>query len=222
METNKLSRRAFLKASGLTLAAGTLACTGIGFAATRRPEIETPQINYGKDETLNNQILITYATRAGSTLEIAAVIGKSLCEQGWSVDVNTVKEKPSLDSYDSVIMGSAIRMGSWLPEAVEFVQNNQETLRNMPVALFSVHMLNTGDDEISRANRRAYLDKVRPLLNDPEEVYFEGNMDFSHLSFLDREIAKMVKVEEADNRDWEEIQNWVPECLSSNIALEIW
>jgi menaquinone-dependent protoporphyrinogen oxidase len=75
-------------------------------------------------------------------------------------------------------------------------------------------MLNTGDDEVSRTNRLAYLDKVRPLLRDHEEVYFQGNMDFSRLSFLDRMIAKMVKAKEADNRDWESIHSWVPEILN--------
>jgi menaquinone-dependent protoporphyrinogen oxidase len=38
-------------------------------------------------------------------------------------------------------------------------------------------------------------------------------MDFSRLSFLDRFIAKMVKAEEADHRDWVKIRNWVPEIL---------
>jgi menaquinone-dependent protoporphyrinogen oxidase len=129
------------------------------------------------------------------------------------VDVKPVKEKPPLNGYQAVILGSAIRMGNWLPEAVEFVKANQEALNATPIALFTVHMLNTGDDETSRANRLAYLDAVRPLLDHSEEVYFAGRMDFSKLSFLDRIIAKMVKAEEADRRDWVRIRNWVPEVL---------
>jgi menaquinone-dependent protoporphyrinogen oxidase len=163
---------------------------------------------------VKNRVLITYATRAGSTVEIAAEVGKNLCEHGFSVDVNPVENAPSLEDYQVVIMGSAIRMGSWLPEAVAFVEENKATLNTKPVALFSVHMLNTGDDEVSRTNRMAYLDKVRPLLKDPEEVYFQGEMDFSHLSILDRMIAKMVKAVEADKRDWESIRSWVPEILN--------
>ena len=76
----------------------------------------------------------------------------------------------------AVVLGSAIRMGNWLPEAVDFVKANQAALNALPTALFTVHMLNTGDDEASRAARAAYLDAVRPLLNGVETAYFEGQV----------------------------------------------
>jgi menaquinone-dependent protoporphyrinogen oxidase len=91
---------------------------------------------------------------------------------------------------------------------VNFVQANQAALRALPVALFTVHMLNTGDDEASQTARAAYVNSVLPLLNEAETVYFEGKMDFSRLSFLDRFIAKMVGAVEEDNRDWERIHAW--------------
>ena len=166
-----------------------------------------------KINKMNDRILVCYATRAGSTAEVAAAIGENLSQNGYSVDVKLIKDNPSLDGYQVAVIGSAIRMGNWLPEAVNYIKANQQSLNHMPVALFTVHMLNTGDDETSRTNRLAYLDKVRPLLEDPEEVYFEGKMDFSQLSFLDRMIAKMVNAVEADHRDWDRIGDWIPKKL---------
>ena len=157
---------------------------------------------------MDKPILIAYATRAGSTTEVAAAIGEIIKQRGFRVAVKPVKEVPSLKDYQAVILGSAIRMGNWLPEAVDFVKKNQQALNRVPTAVFTVHMLNTGDDETSRNNRMAYLDSVRPLLNNPEEVYFEGKMDFSRLSTLDRMIAKLVKAVESDHRDWEGIRSW--------------
>lgn len=157
---------------------------------------------------MNKRVLVTYATRAGSAAEIAAAIAKTLAARGYAVDVKPVKEKPKVDGYAAVVLGSAIRMGAWLPEAVDFVKANQAALNSLPVALFTVHMLNTGDDEASRTARAAYLNAVRPLLNTAEAVYFEGQMDFGRLSFLDRAIAKMVKAVEADHRDWDQIKQW--------------
>jgi len=157
---------------------------------------------------MNKRVLVTYATRAGSAAEIAAAIAKTLAARGYAVDVKPVKEKPKVDGYAAVVLGSAIRMGAWLPEAVDFVKANQAALNSLPVALFTVHMLNTGDDEASRTARAAYLNAVRPLLNTAEAVYFEGQMDFGRLSFLDRAIAKMVKAVEADHRDWGQIKQW--------------
>ena len=54
------------------------------------------------------------------------------------------------------------------------------------VALFTVHMLNRGDDEISRRNREAYLDAVRPLVQPVAHVFFPGKIDPERLSLFDR------------------------------------
>ncbi|MBU1662861.1 MAG: flavodoxin domain-containing protein [Chloroflexi bacterium] len=214
MYKNTLSRRDFLKLAGVRLGATALTCSGLGCAATYSPEIETPELIYGKENPMNKRILVTYATRAGSTVEVAAAIGETLSARGFVVDVKPVKDQPRLDGCQAVVMGSAIRMGQWLPEAVEFVKANQQALNRMPVALFTVHMLNIGDDEQSRTNRLAYLNTVRPLLQKADEVYFAGKMDFSRLSFLDRLISGMVKAQEGDRRDWDNIRNWAQTILA--------
>lgn len=157
---------------------------------------------------MNKRILVTYATRAGATAEIAAEIGSTLSQRGFLVDLKPVKEIQTLDGYQAVLMGSAVRMGNWLPEMVDFVKANRQTLDTLPVALFTVHLLNLEEDEASRAARQAYVRSVRPLLHQAEEVYFAGRMDFSRLSFLDRMVAKLVKAVETDRRDWNAIRAW--------------
>jgi menaquinone-dependent protoporphyrinogen oxidase len=157
---------------------------------------------------MNNHILVSYATRAGSTAEIAAAIGENLRLRGFCVEVEPMKEKPSINGFRAVVLGSAVRMGKWLPEAVDYIKANQAELKTIPTALFTVHMLNTGTDDTSNANRRGYLNAVRPLLNKPTEGYFKGKVDYSCLSFIDRRIAEMTKVVEADNREWHKIRNW--------------
>lgn len=209
-----LSRRDFIRIAGLTVAATAVTCSGLGYVATRAPAVETPELTFGEEATMSRRVLITYATRAGSTAEIAAAIGETLSTRGYTVDVKPVKQKPNLAGYVAVVIGSAVRMGNWLPEAVDFVKANQTALAQLPVALFTVYMLHTGDDEASRTARLAYLNAVRPLLKGAEEVYFEGKMDFSRLSLLDRLIARMVGAVEADRRDWNRIRNWIPSALA--------
>lgn len=208
MPAKAISRRNALQAAGVTLAAAVVRCSGLGYAATRTPETETPELILGRENRMNKRVLVAYATRAGSTVEVATAIAESLAGRGYTVDVKPVKEKPNLAGYQAVILGSAIRMGSWLPEAVDFVKTNQQTLSQLPVALFTVHMLNTGDDEASRANRYAYLKEVRPLVKAVDEAYFAGKMDFSRLSFMDRFVSSMVKAVESDQRDWQKIRAW--------------
>jgi menaquinone-dependent protoporphyrinogen oxidase len=214
MTTQKLSRRDFLKLSGLGLGGAALTCSGLGYAATRSPKIYTLDLVYGKEHSMQNAVLVTHATRAGSTAEIAAVIGETLAERGFRVDVKSIKSQPSLDGYAAVILGSAIRMGNWLPEMVKFIQDNQSALNDLPTALFTVHMLNADDAEASRAAREAYTAPVHALLPNAPEVFLTGLMDFSRLSFLDRFIANMVKSAESDQRDWDKIRAWANEVLS--------
>ena len=207
MKTN-LNRREFLKVSGFVIAAGSVTCCGLGALASRSPKIDTPEINFSKEENMPNRILVLYATKAGSTAEIAAKIGEHLSERGFNVDVVNVKSKPDPKDYQAVILGSCIRMGGWLPEMMDYIKTNQFALNATQTALFTVHMLNAGDDETSTAARTAYMDKVRELIPGTEEVYFLGAMDFSKLSLLDRFISKMVKAEESDQRDWDKIKSW--------------
>ncbi|HEX2995292.1 MAG TPA: flavodoxin domain-containing protein [Anaerolineales bacterium] len=212
MTPKHFTRRDFLKTVGMTLGASALVCSGLGFAATRSPETDLPELFYGRENTTNKRILITYATRAGSTIEVAAAIGKTLAQRDFSVDVKPSQDRPQVDGYDAVLVGSAIRMGSWLPEAVKFVENNQSGLSQMPTAFFTVHIGNIGDDKKSRSARLAYLDPVRTLVKPVDEVYFAGKMDFSRLSFLDRLLVS-DDVEE-DLRDWDVIRGWARTILA--------
>lgn len=208
MTTQKISRREFLKRAGVTAGATAIVCSGLGYAATRAPEFAAPQLTFTQDQTMHKKILITYASRAGSTAEIAARLGETLAGRGFRVDVIPVKTNPSLNGYDAVILGSAVRMANWLPEMVDFIKGHQPELSQMPAALFTVHMLNLEDDEASRTARLAYLNSVRPLLNPIDAAFFAGKIDLESLSFMDRLMVKMVKPPIGDLRDWDKIQAW--------------
>ena len=161
---------------------------------------------------MHNRILVTYATRAGSTAEIAETIGEVLAARGFVVDVKPMKEAPPLKNYSAVILGSATRMGSWLTEAVEFVKNNQASLIHIPTAIFTVHVLNTGNDEACRAARQAYAEAVLQLITPKAEAFFAGKIDLEKLSFADRVITKMIAGDEGpkvgDFRDWDDVNDW--------------
>jgi menaquinone-dependent protoporphyrinogen oxidase len=211
MTQRQLSRRDFLKTAGITLGASALTCSGLGYLAALPLEFDMIDTSLGEQDTMSKKILITYATKAGSTVEIAAFIGECLSKHDCAVDVKPVSENPALDGYQAVLMGSAIRMGSWLPEAVDFVRKNQTTLNQLPTSIFTVHMLNYRDDETSRAARQAYTAPVRELLPSADEIFFRGKLDYQTLSFFDRMIAKAVANPNdppGDFRDWDAIRGW--------------
>jgi len=65
-----------------------------------------------------NKILVTYASRTGSTAGVTKAIGKTLSENGLTVDVLPVQDVKDLESYRAVVAGSAIQAAKWLPEAM--------------------------------------------------------------------------------------------------------
>ncbi len=159
---------------------------------------------------MNERILVAYATRTGSTVGVAEAIGQTLNERGYAVDVKPIQDDPGLGVYQKVILGSAVNGAKWLPEAVEYVTNHQEALKQMPLALFCVHIMNTGDSESSKKNRQAYLNNVRPLVNPVAEAYFAGmGMNPADTSAFVRWIYRTFKIGgEGDCRDWDAIRSW--------------
>jgi menaquinone-dependent protoporphyrinogen oxidase len=214
MSTPRISRREFLKVAGVSLGASALAGSALGCAAggasQSAPQIETPEFVYGKEGATDKRILVTYATRTGSSVDVAAAIGETLSRRGFAVDVKPIKDHPALDGYQTVLMGSAINGAQWLPEAVEFVKSNQAALNQVPVALFSVHIMNLGDDDKSKKNRLAYLNAVRPLLKPADEAFFAGiGMNPEEQGKLVRWVYRTFKIgPEGDCRDWEKIRGW--------------
>ena len=169
---------------------------------------------------MNNRILVTYATRAGSTAGVAEAIAQVLKKRGFLVTVKPIKENPEVKGYQAIIIGSAIRRGKWLPEAMKFLVANQLALRRVRVALFTVHILNRGDDAQSRLNREAYLDALRFLVQPVAHVFFPGKIDPERLSLIDRLLVRTVKAPVGDFRDWSKVRGWAEEVLEQEIGVQ--
>ena len=156
---------------------------------------------------MNNRLLVTYATYAGSTVDVAAAIGDTLATRGFSVDVKPIQENPQVDGYQAVLIGSAVQHANWLPEAIDFVKSNQDALSHLPMALFCVHIQNTGNDQTSRVNRLAYLDEVRPFVRPIAEGFFAGKFDRRGAELLLPGFLPRL-VPPLDFRNWGKIRAW--------------
>ena len=210
-----INRRTFLLRAAAGLGAACLTCGGLSSLALRAPiDTTVSETLSSKGTAMNQTILVAYASRAGSTIEVAQSVAKELAARGYSVDVRPVKQVSSLKGYSAVVLGSAIRMGGWLPEAVKFVEANRADLAELPTAFFALHLMNTADDETSRKARLAYLDPVRKLVTPQSEAFFAGVGDRSKVSFIDGLISKLVKSSEGDFRNWDAIRAWSQTILN--------
>lgn len=161
---------------------------------------------------MTQKILVTYATLHGSTAEVADAIGAQLRARGLAVDVRPLSEAAAgpaaLDDYDGIVLGSAIRMGRWLAPARKFVEQHAATLRQKPLALFTVHMLNREESDTAQANRALYVEPIHALVTPQYEAFFGGRIEFRRFNLMEKLIAKLVKPVEGDVRDWNAIRAW--------------
>lgn len=208
LEPKKMSRRNFLKTAGIGCGAAILVCAGGGALASLPPMVDFYETEAGAGAASGKKVLVTYASKAGSTAEVAEAIAKTLTEKGMMVDVSRIENVGDLGGYQAVLVGSCIRMGRWLPAAVKFVEKNQAALKAVPTAYFEVCTSIRKDTPEARSEAEAYLDNVKALVEPVGSGIFAGKVDFSKLSFLDRTIAKGVGSEEGDWRDWDAVRAW--------------
>jgi menaquinone-dependent protoporphyrinogen oxidase len=164
-----------------------------------------------------DRILVAFATTKGSTADVATAIGDTLRQRGYEVDVVPVTRDPPPDGYTAVLIGSAVNGGQWLPDAVNYVRRHKNSWPRLPVAVFTVHIMNAGPDEQSRRKRMAYLDAVRPLLKPVDEAFFLGiGPDPAKESWLARWLFRRFGgAGEGDCRDWAAIRTWAKAVLSN-------
>lgn len=161
-----------------------------------------------------NRILVTYASRLGSTAGVAEAIGKTLAENGAEVEVRRIEDVTDLAPYSAVVAGSAIRGKQWLPEAMQFMQRHQAALQHKPFAAFLVCMtLAMKNGEKYRPHVAAFLDPVRAMVKPVSTGLFPGVLDIGKIeSFSDRlkfRISVLFGVwKEGDHRDWHAIRAW--------------
>ena len=150
-------------------------------------------------------ILLTYATRFGSTQEVAEVITTALRETGIKVDLQPIQEVQRLGDYDGIVLGAALYNARWHQEAHQFLAKYQDVLMQRPVAIFALGPLNTG--EAAMRNSRRQLDKELekyPWLKPVAVEMFAGKYDPSKpgLGFFGRLLPAR------DYRNWGTIRAW--------------
>src|ERR1035437_1878635 len=95
------------------------------------------------EEVIEMAVLVTYASKHDATQEIAERIAQTLAAAGKQAQVRPVSAAGDLAGYGAFVIGSAVYMGHWQKEAVEFVRRNRAVLAGRPVWLFSSGPLGT-------------------------------------------------------------------------------
>ena len=157
---------------------------------------------------MKKRVLVCYASRYGSTGEIAEVIAEELEKMGVTTELTRVEDLSTIEGFHAVVMGSPLYMGKLLPEAREFVHKFRGPLNRLPLYVFVAgYTFRERLEEYLRSGEDA-VDAIRLYVNPAETGYFAGRVDPDLVSSPDRAILLMGGVHPGDFRDWDRIKKW--------------
>jgi menaquinone-dependent protoporphyrinogen oxidase len=154
------------------------------------------------------RVLVTAASRHGSTAEIADRIGGALRDAlsgGAQVDVRPADDVTTVDGYDAVVLGSAVYMGRWLDGARRLAETHASALSSRPVWLFSSGPI--GDPPKPDEEPVDVAHVVTATGARAHEV-FAGRLDRHRLGFAEKAVVLAFRVPDGDFRDWAAVDAW--------------
>lgn len=171
---------------------------------------------------MSDIILVTYASRSGSTAGVAEAIGRTLADGGLPVEIQPMGAVKDLSPYRAVVAGSAIRGQIWLPEAMQFLHANRTILNRKPFAAFLVCITLAMPGAANyRAGISGWMDPVRAQVTPVSVGLFAGALDLGKLTFAERlRMGAAVALHifpAGDHRDWNAIHAWAAELPSQLI-----
>lgn len=157
------------------------------------------------------RILVTYATRYGSTAQIATAIAEEITDAGLDVDVLVAGPQIQVEKYDAVVVGSPSYGRTWLAQAAYFVVGNADRLAEMPVALFTVGMLGVKNPKMALREHERIVEKLVglvPGLSPVSTALFHGEFERRRLNFFLRILDRLAGTPQGDHRNWEAVRGW--------------
>lgn len=158
-------------------------------------------------------VLVVHASKNGGTAGIATMVADELRANGLAVDIATAADAAAdgvtLAGYRAVVLGSAVYMGRWRPEALRFLRRRLVMLRERQLWLFQSGPC--GPDAVHEAEQGTHEPKavrnLRENLEAAPPITFGGLIDptTAH-GFLARRMASGERA--GDYRDQERIRAW--------------
>jgi menaquinone-dependent protoporphyrinogen oxidase len=153
------------------------------------------------------RVLVAYASKHGSTEEIAEAVAEELRGCGHEADCVRAGDVRAVDGYDAVVIGSAVYIKRWRGDAKHLLRKHAKTLRSVPFWIFSSGP--TGDPAEDDPD---WLEPPR-IIKQAEELGVREHVVFGGRAApeggpMARSMAEGVPEEFRDRRDWAEIRAW--------------
>ena len=164
-----------------------------------------------------DEVLIAYATKHGSTHEVAEFVAAHLADIGVEAHTLPAHRVRSLDEYAAVVLGAPLYMGRWHRDARVFLRRFRTELTSRPLAVFALGPLEDDSQHWDEARDQLYRTLAHQPGVEPVTVGLFGgaivpetlHVPFSHIPA-------------GDLRDWDAIREWtdrLPEALGLGVLV---
>jgi menaquinone-dependent protoporphyrinogen oxidase len=153
--------------------------------------------------------LIAYASKHGSTHEVAEQVADVLRAGGLYVDVRAASSVEDVDAYDAVVIGGALYMGHWHRDARRLLDRLGDKLHERPVFVFGMGPIDLEQKSVEGARKQVdhALAKV-PEVEPVSVAIFGGVVHPGDLHFPFNHMP------ETDARDPEAIRAWAEDIAA--------
>jgi menaquinone-dependent protoporphyrinogen oxidase len=184
------------------------------------------------------KVLVTYATMAGSTAEVAKAVGEEIERSGLQVEIRSLGEVKDLEGYGAVVVGAPMIMG-WHRAALRFLKQHRQDFDSIPLAVFvtAMSLTRTGemridgvpvcvdeklpktpkkDGQLNFRERYARLaNYLHPILQATRPVkpvsvgVFGGRLEYGRLKWWAVLFAMLIiQAPAGEKRNWPTIRSW--------------
>ncbi|HWH24754.1 MAG TPA: flavodoxin domain-containing protein [Candidatus Limnocylindria bacterium] len=157
-------------------------------------------------------VLITAASRHGSTDEVARTIAEQLMLAGVDAEFRAPDTVLALDGYRAIIVGSAVYVGQWMAPARDFVERFEAELRARPTWLFSVGPLG---DPPKPADEPSEIAALVERVDARGHRLFAGSLERARLGIAERAVIRLVKAPYGDFRRWDDVRAWAKQIAAT-------
>jgi len=165
-------------------------------------------------------ILVAYGT-GRQTAKVAEYVGDDLAERGHDVTLTAVGNASAVDveAFDGVLVGSPVNNRSHLPEVVEFVEANRETLSGRPSAFFQLSFASIVPSRWAQEGAGEFVDDLVERTGwQPDRVgLFAGAVRYTQYDFVTRLAFKLFSAvttgdtdtsRDYEYTDWREVDGF--------------
>lgn len=151
--------------------------------------------------------LVAYATKHGSTREVADAIGERLRERGFGVDVMDAADiRGDLSRYHLVVVGGALYVGRWHHDAVAFLKRYRAELASKPLAVFGMGPGKDAEPAFDAARVQLDHSLARAAMTPALTAVFGGVVRPERLRF------PFSLMPSSDARDWAAIESFAEQA----------